>query len=53
MRNLFKENYTGPRGPHLNHLTETTITGTYTESKQKSLHSGRNKKNARKEEKDD
>jgi len=37
-KNIFKENYVGPEGPHLNCLTQTTVSGGYQEDKQISIH---------------
>lgn len=34
----FLSRYPGPKGPHLNHLTHTSLTGTYKEEDQKSIH---------------
>ena len=44
--NIFKRDYVGPEGPHLNCLTQTSITGSYEESKQRSIHPGRSWKKA-------
>ena len=43
--NIFKRDYKGPKGKHLNCLTETTRFGDYKPENQKSIHAnGRRKK---------
>lgn len=34
----FLRNYPGPKGPHLSHLTMTTMKGSYEEKDQESIH---------------
>jgi hypothetical protein len=52
VKNIFKEKYVGPSGRHLSCLTQTTVTGSYDESKQKSIHPGRRAKRKVKETED-
>lgn len=40
-KNIFKSKYVGPQGKHLSYLTQTTMTGSYEEAKQRSIHSMR------------
>lgn len=34
----FRERYVGPNGPHLNNLTQTSLTGSYKPEVQSSIH---------------
>ena len=40
-KNIFKSKYVGPQGRHLSCLTQTTMTGSYEDAKQRSIHSTR------------
>ena len=44
LKSKFFKQYPGPRGPHLSHLTHTSLTGTYKDEDQKSIHPGARRK---------
>lgn len=42
-KNIFRAKYKGPMGKHLSNLTQTSLTGSYEEDKQRSIHPGSGK----------